>query len=199
MAGKIGAPIAVPSPSNPSSALVNSAPLLSERKEPPNLLVCQSWWKNCLVQGDQYKKYKQLYSKTTKLTTLRSKEKKPSASSAAESTTTNTTNNVSNDGNTAINRTNGATTVASSHHHQPNVGGSVNLDNILPVNYSLELMENYKKLPVRSSEYKNSTSGGGGNLGRRNERLQQRQSTNFAPKPDLLRAGPQHTPGCSSG
>ena len=69
-------------PSSPAGAIltgsqkvINSAPFLSERKEPPNLLVCQSWWKNCLVQGDQYKKYKHLYSKTTKITTLRSKEK----------------------------------------------------------------------------------------------------------------------------
>lgn len=53
-------------------------PLLLERKEPPNLLVCQSWWKNCLVYGDQYKRYKQLHSKTTKLPTLGSKEKEKS-------------------------------------------------------------------------------------------------------------------------
>ena len=56
------------------STIISSVPLLSERKEPPNLLVCQSWWKTCLVQGDQYKKVKHLYSKKTKLVTLRSKE-----------------------------------------------------------------------------------------------------------------------------
>lgn len=81
--GKVGTnvPNGVGSVSTPNGSAAStplkssgSAPLLSERKEPPNLLVCQSWWKNCLVQGDQYKKYRHLYSKTTKLTTLRSKE-----------------------------------------------------------------------------------------------------------------------------
>ena len=41
------------------------------RPETANLLMCKQWWKSCWVYGDQYKQYRHLLSKKTKINTLR--------------------------------------------------------------------------------------------------------------------------------
>ncbi|XP_066975789.1 protein prickle-like isoform X2 [Macrobrachium rosenbergii] len=44
------------------------------RSESSNLLMCKQWWRVCWVYGDQYKQYRHLYSKKTKINTLRMNE-----------------------------------------------------------------------------------------------------------------------------
>ena len=163
----------------PSSLKATTAPPLSERKEPASLMVCQSWWKNCLVQGDQYKKYRQLYSKTTKLTTLRSKEK----TTAEESNGSKRSENEGADAELP----------------------SVSIDSLLPSTYKIERhgISRVDGLPgdclvgqslgapqyPRGEAPKERQDNFGppeANLGRRNERLQ-RQRIGVARPPDLLR------------
>ncbi|XP_047736501.1 uncharacterized protein LOC108671430 isoform X2 [Hyalella azteca] len=177
-----------------------SAPPLSERKEPPNLLVCQSWWKNCLVQGDQYKKYKQLYSKTTKLTTLLSKEKKTNSSIADNNTNGNCKNSEGNDDNDdteeeciiQLPMVLANTIPVSYPATEPSVRHNRLLGNKGPLDQSLTDTRtplNYESLGLPSHSHDKARSRPAGNFGRRNERLQQQKiSANFpSSKPDLLR------------
>lgn len=46
------------------------------RNETSNLLMCNKWWRVCFTYGDQYKQYRHLYSKKTRLATLRKEEEK---------------------------------------------------------------------------------------------------------------------------
>ena len=38
--------------------------------------MCNKWWRVCFTYGDQYKQYRHLYSKKTRLATLRKEEDK---------------------------------------------------------------------------------------------------------------------------
>lgn len=40
--------------------------------------MCNKWWRVCFTYGDQYKQYRHLYSKKTRLPTLRKEEEKGS-------------------------------------------------------------------------------------------------------------------------
>ncbi|MPC64066.1 Protein prickle [Portunus trituberculatus] len=48
------------------------------RNDTSNLLMCNKWWRVCFTYGDQYKQYRHLYSKKTRLATLRKEEDKES-------------------------------------------------------------------------------------------------------------------------
>lgn len=65
---------------DPTAATIMSLNLTSPnnlgavRSETSNLLMCKQWWRVCWTYGDQYKQYRHLYSKKTKINTLRTKE-----------------------------------------------------------------------------------------------------------------------------
>ena len=62
----------------------NGVPKLALRPDATNILMCKQWWKACWVHGDQYKHYRQLYSKKTKISTLLTKPKKCSSCSESD-------------------------------------------------------------------------------------------------------------------